>query len=35
LVISSSVLVLNAKGGEIKAKATGSATICELFKILV
>jgi hypothetical protein len=27
--------VLNAKGGEIKAKATGSATTCEFFKILV
>jgi hypothetical protein len=26
---SSSVLVLNAKGGEIKAKATGSAITCE------
>jgi hypothetical protein len=26
---SSSILVLNAKGGEIKAKATGSATTCE------
>jgi hypothetical protein len=26
---SSSVLVLNAKGGEIKAKATRSATTCE------
>jgi hypothetical protein len=24
-----SVLVLNAKGGEIKAKATGSTAICE------
>jgi hypothetical protein len=24
--------VLNAKGGEIKAKAIGSATICEFFK---
>jgi hypothetical protein len=24
--------VLNAKGGEIKAKTTGSATTCELFK---
>jgi hypothetical protein len=29
---SSSVLVLDAKGGEIKAKATGSATTCEFFK---
>jgi hypothetical protein len=41
------VLVLNAKGGEIKAKATGSASqplenfensrvrICDLFKILL
>jgi hypothetical protein len=29
---SSSVLVLNARGGEIKAKATGSATTCEVFK---
>jgi hypothetical protein len=29
---SSSVLVLNAKGGEIKAKATGSATTCVFFK---
>jgi hypothetical protein len=28
---SSSVLVLNAKGGEINAKATGSATTCEFF----
>jgi hypothetical protein len=26
--------VLNAKGGEIKAKATGSATTCVNFKIL-
>jgi hypothetical protein len=24
--------VLDAKGGEIKAKATGSATTCEFFK---
>jgi hypothetical protein len=32
---SSSVLVLNAKGQEIKAKATGSATTCVFFKILV
>jgi hypothetical protein len=24
--------VLNAKEGEIKAKATGSATTCEIFK---
>jgi hypothetical protein len=32
---SSSVLVLNAKWGEIKAKATGLATTCEFFKILV
>jgi hypothetical protein len=24
--------VLNAKGGEIKDKATGSATTCEFFK---
>jgi hypothetical protein len=30
---SSSVLVLNAKGGEIKAKATRSATACEFQKI--
>jgi hypothetical protein len=30
---SSSVLVLNAKGEEIKAKATRSATTCELFKV--
>jgi hypothetical protein len=29
---SSSVLVLNAKGGEIKAKATGLATTCEFQK---
>jgi hypothetical protein len=29
---SSSILVLNAKGGEIKAKATRSATTCEFFK---
>jgi hypothetical protein len=28
---SSSILVLDAKGGEIKAKATGSATTCEFF----
>jgi hypothetical protein len=28
------VLVLNAKGGEIKAKANGSATTCEILKIL-
>jgi hypothetical protein len=27
--------VLNAKWGEIKAKATGSATTSEFFKILV
>jgi hypothetical protein len=27
-------LVLNAKGGEIKAKATGSATTCDFFKNL-
>jgi hypothetical protein len=27
--------VLNAKQGEIKAKATGSATTCEFFKNLV
>jgi hypothetical protein len=26
--------VLDAKGGEIKAKATGSTTTCEFFKIL-
>jgi hypothetical protein len=26
------VLVLNAKGGEIKAKANGSATTCEISK---
>jgi hypothetical protein len=32
---SSSIMVLNAKGGEIMAKATGSATTCEFFKILV
>jgi hypothetical protein len=32
---SSSVLVLNAKGGEIKAKATELTTTCEFFKILV
>jgi hypothetical protein len=32
---SSSVLVLNAKGGEIKAKATGSANHLWNFKILV
>jgi hypothetical protein len=31
---SSFVLVLNATGGEIKAKATGSATTCEFFKNL-
>jgi hypothetical protein len=31
---SSFVLVLNAKGGEIKAKATGSAATCEFFKNL-
>jgi hypothetical protein len=29
---SSSVLMFNAKGGEIKAKATGSATTCEFQK---
>jgi hypothetical protein len=29
---SSSALVLNAKGGEIKAKATGLATTCVFFK---
>jgi hypothetical protein len=29
---SSSVLVLNTKGGEIKAKATRSTTTCEFFK---
>jgi hypothetical protein len=29
---SSHVLVFNAKGGEIKAKATGSTTTCEFFK---
>jgi hypothetical protein len=29
---SSSVLVLNAKGGQIKAKATWSATTCVFFK---
>jgi hypothetical protein len=28
-------LVPNAKGAEIKAKATRSATTCEFFKILV
>jgi hypothetical protein len=28
----SSILVLNTKGGEIKAKVTGSATTCEFFK---
>jgi hypothetical protein len=27
--------VLNAKGREINAKETGSATTCEFFKILV
>jgi hypothetical protein len=32
---SSSVLVLNAKGEEIKAKAIESATTCEFLKILV
>jgi hypothetical protein len=26
--------VLNAKGGEIKAKANGSATTCEILKIV-
>jgi hypothetical protein len=26
------VLVLNAKGGENKAKANGSATTCEIFE---
>jgi hypothetical protein len=29
---SSSVLVLNAKGGEIKAKATRSAITCQFYK---
>jgi hypothetical protein len=28
------VLVLNAKGGEIKAKANGSATTCEFLKTI-
>jgi hypothetical protein len=28
------ILVLNAKGGEIKAKANGSATTCEILKIV-
>jgi hypothetical protein len=28
------VLVLNAKGGEIKAKANGSATTCEFWKLV-
>jgi hypothetical protein len=27
--------VFNAKGGEIKAKATGSTTTCDFFKNLV
>jgi hypothetical protein len=31
---SSFVLVLNAKGGEFKAKETGSTTTCEFFKNL-
>jgi hypothetical protein len=31
---SFSVLVLNAKGGEIKAKATGSTVTCVFQKIL-
>jgi hypothetical protein len=31
---SFSVLVLNAKGGEIKVKATGTATTCEFLKNL-
>jgi hypothetical protein len=31
---SFSVLVLNAKGGEIKAKATGSTVTCEFKKVL-
>jgi hypothetical protein len=35
MAISSYVLVLDAKGGEIKAKATRSATTCEFFKTLV
>jgi hypothetical protein len=29
-----SVLVLNAKGGEIKVKATGSTATCEFQKLL-
>jgi hypothetical protein len=33
-VTSFSVLVLNAKGGEIKAKAIGSTTTCEFQKLL-
>jgi hypothetical protein len=31
---SSSLLVLNAKGGEVKAKATRSINTCEFFKNL-
>jgi hypothetical protein len=31
---SSSIWVLNAKGGEFKAKATGSTSTCEFFKKL-
>jgi hypothetical protein len=32
---SFSILVLNAKGGEIKVKTTGSTTTCEFSKIIV